>query len=63
MQSAISAYASLNFVTTSRSMWMLISGSGKSRIIPATGVRLLATGLARRVHVLIPGTGLLKRDR
>ena len=42
---------------------MLPTGSGKSRIIPTLGVHLLSTGLAQRVHVLIPGTGLLKRDR
>ena len=42
---------------------MLLTGSGKSRIIPTLGVHLLSAGLAQRVHVLIPGTGLLKRDR
>ena len=42
---------------------MLLSGSGKSRIIPALGVLLLAIGAARHVHVLIPGGGLLRRDR
>ena len=42
---------------------MLPTGSGKSRIIPSVGVHLLSSRLAQRVHVLIPGTGLLKRDR
>ena len=63
MQLAISIYIALKFVTTKRQIWNLLSGSGKSRIIPALGLMLLTLGLVRRVHVLIPGAGLLKRDR
>ena len=63
MQLAIGVYIALKFVTTKRQIWNLLSGSGKSRIIPAYGVQLLALDMARRVHVLIPGAGLLKRDR
>ena len=63
MQLAISAYIALRFVVTLRQIWMLPSGSGKSRIIPSVGVYLLSCGLAQRVHVLIPGMGLCRRDR
>ena len=63
MQSGIGIYIALKFVTTKRQIWNLLSGSGKSRIIPALGLMLLTLGLVRRVHVLIPGAGLLKRDR